>query len=371
MKTVKKRIGILLAIIMVLTMIPLNSFGENTPSVSFSKQPGNITVQEGEIEAELSVDTESNANVASYAIYQWFSCDDANKSNPVAITEGGSDPIYKVPEELWTDGVNNKEYYYYCNVSYYNSNDNSFIAGADSNVAVVTVNKGTKYAIFDPNGGTFAEIVNNTEAQKVPIGADGKLDVSKIPSNPAMEGLKFVGWSLTGGNDEIIDPAAYEFNHTTRLYAVYAAVHTADFDANGGTFEYGGTEYFVRYTYGELYEDQLPDDPVREGYVFGGWYFKNDNGKEISLEDNWYPEFGGYFLPKDHYDFYAKWDAIGGSPGAGSEGTEDIESTVVADTEEPDANEPNTGDDSNMLLWMIIGVIAFAVGAATVFTRRE
>lgn len=373
MKTVKGKIGIILAIIMVLTMIPVSSFGEGAPSVTFNTQPTSMTgenaLTEGEITGELSVSASADADVAMYTFYQWFACDDVNKTNPVAVTDNGGNASYELPEGLWTDGSNDKDYYYYCTASFYNMATNEFIVKGDSNVAAVTVKAGTKYAIFDPNGGTFAEIINNAEPQKVAIGADGKLKENDIPREPAMEDLKFAGWSLDGSAEGIIDPAAYKFKHTTRLYAVYGEKHLAVFDANGGAFAYGGSDYYVGYTFGVMYKEDLPADPTREGYAFDGWYFKTDSGKEISLEHNYLNEIDGYFLPKSNYDIYAKWTVAGGASGEGSEGVQGEPEDLNA--VEKVSSETATGDNSNMLPWVIVGIIALLAGAVTVLARRE
>lgn len=118
-----------------------------------------------------------------------------------------------------------------------------------------------------------------------------------------------------------------------------------------------------------MYKEDLPADPTREGYVFGGWYFKTDSGKEISLEHNYLNEIDGYFLPKSNYDIYAKWTVAGGASGEGSEG-------VPGEPEDPNAvekvsSETATGDNSNMLPWVIVGIIALLAGAVTVLARRE
>ena len=85
-----------------------------------------------------------------------------------------------------------------------------------------------------------------------------------------------------------------------------------------------------------------PKDPIREGYVFGGWY------TDIHLSDAW--DFDKDTV-QGNMSLYAKWNA------EEVEDTDNIQPTTEA--EEPDSDDVVTGDtmDSLYFWWMIIIVI--------------
>lgn len=97
---------------------------------------------------------------------------------------------------------------------------------------------------------------------------------------------------------------------------------------------------------------ELPDDPVRPGYRFDGWYTDTALTEPLDLE-------AGVDLP---LTVYAKWTATGGSGDIGG-GDED---QGGSGGEEP-APEPE-GKDT--LLFLIIGFIGAAALAAGAYMRR-
>ncbi len=64
------------------------------PAINITVQPTDITVTEGEITQQLKIVAEpENVDVAAYTMYQWFSCDDTSKTNPVDATDNGVNDV--------------------------------------------------------------------------------------------------------------------------------------------------------------------------------------------------------------------------------------------------------------------------------------
>ncbi len=334
--TSKYFLTLLLSLVLILGLVPVTAYAAS--SINITVQPTDITVTEGEITQQLKVVAKpENVDVATYTMYQWFSCDDTSKANPIAATDNGANDVMVLPEDLYTDGTNTEYYYYFCRITVYNANDNTQLAAADSNVVTVTVNPGTKYVIFDPCGGTFPEIPNPDDNQKVPL-TNGKIDVTKIPGTPLIEGQKFVGWFTTemdyldNSGAQITDFETATFDRVTRLYARYVSVTHATFDAAGGTFADGTSEYQVTFSDNFLPEKDIPKEPTKDGFEFTGWYYKDSEGVERKLTKA--PGMNSYEFYGESITIYAKWDAIS--------------DTEIADTD----------DSNNLLLWSALMLIS-------------
>lgn len=95
-------------------------------------------------------------------------------------------------------------------------------------------------------------------------------------------GYYFVGWfdAATGGTkytnatgESIANWAEYA-NKT--LYAQYAAIPVVTFNSNGGT------EIAPRYADEDF---EMPDDPIRDGYTFLGWYTEDNTDNQFVFTD--------------------------------------------------------------------------------------
>ncbi len=116
---------------------------------------------------------------------------------------------------------------------------------------------------FDSNGGTRVLTQEVKEGQKV-----------EKPANPTRKGYIFNGWYLVGK----------KFNFNTRIYEditleakwtkEYNTYNTVKFDSNGGSSV--GEQYMID---GE--KVSIPDEPIRKGYKFIGWYY---NGVEFDFD---------------------------------------------------------------------------------------
>ena len=138
---------------------------------------------------------------------------------------------------------------------------------------------------FESNGGT------EVESQQVKQGAT----VTK-PADPTREGYTFAGWyydpELTDGSAFNFEAAMYD---NLTLYAKWTETkvfHTITFDTQGGS-----TIEPVQVEDGELLP--RPEDPVREGYEFLGWYW-----------DPMYQQSYFFDTPvTGDYTIYAQWVA--------------------------------------------------------------
>ena len=137
-----------------------------------------------------------------------------------------------------------------------------------------------KYTItFDSNGGSNIS----------PIESDYNNTITE-PNNPTMEGYSFDGWY---SDSELTNP--YTFNKmpakNITLYAKWQAnTYTITFDSNGGSsISPIESQFDIKIT--------KPDDPVKEGYLFVGWY------SDSSLTNIYYFDT----MPAENMVLYAKW----------------------------------------------------------------
>jgi len=134
---------------------------------------------------------------------------------------------------------------------------------------------------------------NSNDGSSVnPITADFGTEIT-APVAPVKEGYSFVGWysnsSLTGNIYEFTTVPAENIT----LYAKWSVnTYIISFNTNGGD-----TMASQSYDYNETII--TPDDPVRNGYTFIGWY----NNAELTGEMY---SFGGN-MPAQNINLYASW----------------------------------------------------------------
>jgi uncharacterized repeat protein (TIGR02543 family) len=119
---------------------------------------------------------------------------------------------------------------------------------------------------FDADGGTFKG-EETSETREV---ASGAAVGENMPDDPAKEGAAFDGWYTeeAGGGDEFT--ADTEVTEDITVYAKWISIPCiVSFDVNGGD---GPTPDPVTVDYGATLGDDMPTDPARTGYTFGGWY---------------------------------------------------------------------------------------------------
>ena len=134
----------------------------------------------------------------------------------------------------------------------------------NDNITVTAVYEINKYTV------TFKDGEN--ELGKADVDYNTAIGAANMPADPTKEGYTFDGWY--DGETKITAETVVTGNITA----------TAKFDVNSYqvTFDIDGTtEKVVTINYGDKIGDEMPADPVKEGYVFKGWF----NGEEEITKD--------------------------------------------------------------------------------------
>ena len=127
--------------------------------------------------------------------------------------------------------------------------------------------------------------------------------VAEKPEDPTKEGYTFIGWFTDSACTQAYDWTSTVTKHMT-LYAGWATkTFTVTFDLNGGT----GTADAQTVGEGKLAVE--PADPVRDGFIFNGWYlngarydFTSPVKADLALVANWTEVQPGSVFYKVTYD---------------------------------------------------------------------
>ena len=210
MKTIK---GKLLALLLIMvSVLVLASCKDKTYTLSFVSEQGNapsaITVKKDE---EINLrDSKYQLTAEGYVFKGWFF--DAQKTNYAGV---------------------------------FNLDEDTTVYAKWAKVNTVT---------FNSNGGSTVEPI------KVESGS-----TIEAPSQPTKQGFKFAGWYKEATFTNKFNFENTEINNDITLYAKWNAVYTVTYNTNGGN-EIEPTSVEVGKTY------TLPEDPVKEGFRFAGWY---------------------------------------------------------------------------------------------------
>ena len=131
---------------------------------------------------------------------------------------------------------------------------------------------------FVSNGGSDVASIEGTASHYVPT----------RPADPVKEGSEFSGWFIDEECTQAFDWTSEVTEHIT-LYAGWDIVlHTVSFDLNGGT----GNVSDLRIAEGKT--ATAPEDPVKDGFDFDGWYlgderfdFSSPIASDITLTAHW------------------------------------------------------------------------------------
>ncbi|MEE0950743.1 MAG: InlB B-repeat-containing protein [Paludibacteraceae bacterium] len=155
----------------------------------------------------------------------------------------------------------------------------------------VTTCDNTKATItYDLNGGTGA----TCEQQTVTKGEAFTL----CNQTPTKTGYNFAGW--TDGVNTYDEGASTSVTDNTKFYAKWTAkTITITWNQN-----YTGCPEPIemQYVY-DSDENTMPEEPVREGYQFVGWFTEETNGIEIT-------EIGEENRPTGNVTYYAHWNEL-------------------------------------------------------------
>jgi uncharacterized repeat protein (TIGR02543 family) len=103
------------------------------------------------------------------------------------------------------------------------------------------------------------------------------------PENPTREGYDFDGWT-----DPVTDPDTGDVTYTAKWKEkppVPEKTHTVEYVDEDGTVYYGP----VTVKEGEK-EPDAPDDPKKDGYIFGGWIRNVDKDGNVTYTAKWLPD---------------------------------------------------------------------------------
>ncbi|GBU23336.1 hypothetical protein R80B4_03253 [Fibrobacteres bacterium R8-0-B4] len=160
-----------------------------------------------------------------------------------------------------------------------------------SNIATVTANfeRGNRVGSGTGQAVTYTLAVNNPVGGSVtlnPVGGTYNVGTTVTATAVADSGYIFTKWSGAAA-DSMADPTANTasvlMDKNTSLAANFRAIlrYTITFNANDGTLSGGATA--VTDTEGKLLS--MPNDPIRNGYTFNGWYTAATGGTKIAAGD--------------------------------------------------------------------------------------
>ena len=172
-------------------------------------------------------------------------------------------------------------------------------------------------------------------------------EAEKFIGSFRLEVISESGVSKVTLEDSLVSPpdgagSSYEYEEVEHAVIVTTEC-TVRFESNGGS---AVQDMIV--IYGE--KIPKPQDPVREGYTFSGWY------KDIHLQEQW--DFDKDVVDSSTY-LYAKWTVVEPDPTQPTETTGATEPTK-------DPNKPQTGDE-NMLMLLILPFVAILAAACIFF----
>ncbi|MDR1302270.1 MAG: InlB B-repeat-containing protein, partial [Treponema sp.] len=141
---------------------------------------------------------------------------------------------------------------------------------------------------------------------------------SNMPSNPARNGYTFGGWYTERNGSGSPFTYSSSVNHDITVYAQWTSIqYTVTFDADGGS---PATETRKVTNGSSVGSSNMPSEPTRSGYTFGGWYTEqNGSGSSFTYSST----------VNGNMTVYANWtisqytvtfDADGGNPPTQSRG---------------------------------------------------
>lgn len=148
---------------------------------------------------------------------------------------------------------------------------------------------------FDLDGGLFNG--NNASFEHI----YNKGDFVSLPNNPTKEGYNFLGWYNKKTDTQLLNNTVIQ--EDIEVVAKWEEIivkeeYTVEYDLDGGTIHGNMSVVVQKYD-----EDNntllLPEEPVKEGYTFLGWYDKATNQK---VEEN--------FEVTTNLEVVAQWEQI-------------------------------------------------------------
>jgi uncharacterized repeat protein (TIGR02543 family) len=154
------------------------------------------------------------------------------------------------------------------------------------------IQEGAFIVTFDKNGGDIDPLPK--QKQVVPP----ETTVDELPEAPTYAKHVFTGWNTKADGTGTEFTATTPVTATITVYAKWVSGFTVTFNPNGGTGEITTKTVISPSTT----VDELPEEPTRSSYVFGGWYDTYELTGGI--------EFTSTTPVTDDITVYARWKAI-------------------------------------------------------------
>ena len=144
---------------------------------------------------------------------------------------------------------------------------------------------------FVSNGGSSVTVIEAKAGEKI-----------EEPAVPVKDGFVFEGWYESSDNGLTFSDTPFIFAympaHNCTLYAKWSeqiVKYMITFESNGGS-----SVAAIEAKAGEKIEE--PTVPVKDGFVFDGWYESSDNGVTLAKKP-----FAFGYMPAESITLYAKW----------------------------------------------------------------
>ena len=237
-----------------------------------------IPVDQTAYYAKLVFDANGGSDAPNSIIMQALS---ASRPGNVEITVPDTAPVRAGHTfNGWADTSDAK-------VASYRAGDKVSVA-YDTDISKVT----TIYAVWSANCEITFNSNGGSDVQSITVKSGDK---AREPSAPVRAGYTFAGWYTA-------DDRAYDWNSPVTSSFVLKAKWNDDRVTFTVSFDTMGAKAIpsIAVTKGHAIDKkQMPEDPVKEGYEFGGWYLDEDCKKsfDVSSEIN------------ESFTLYAKWVA--------------------------------------------------------------
>jgi uncharacterized repeat protein (TIGR02543 family) len=136
----------------------------------------------------------------------------------------------------------------------------------------------TVYARWTPDAPgqytvTFDADEGDPSTQTSTVTSGASIGSGKMPSDPVKSGYTFGGCYTEQNGGGLQFTATTTVSGNTVVYAKWTAQYTVTFNADGGNFAEGNTtQTRAVNSGGSLGLANIPSDPSKSGYAFGGWY---------------------------------------------------------------------------------------------------
>jgi uncharacterized repeat protein (TIGR02543 family) len=145
---------------------------------------------------------------------------------------------------------------------------------------------------------TFNADGGSPDMQTKTVKGGEALGSSNMPPEPTKSGYIFDGWYTEGNGGGSQFTGSTVANGDITVYAKWMPVYTVTFNADGGSPDTQTQVVKMGGTVGSL---NMPSDPTRSGYIFGGWYTEGNGGGS---------QFTDSTAVNGDITVYAKWTPV-------------------------------------------------------------